>query len=71
MCFRATLSIHPTLAFPPRVHKSVLYVCVSIAETGISEKKILVVWEKGGLEQESKCAKDIKWEGYLDRAGQR
>ena len=27
--------------------------------------------KKGGLEQESKCTKDIKWEGYLGRAGQR
>ena len=31
LCFSATLSIHPTLSFPHRVHKSALYVCGSIA----------------------------------------
>ena len=30
-CFNAPLSIHPTLSFPHCAHKSVLYVCVSIA----------------------------------------
>ena len=30
-CFHATLSICPTLSFPHYVHKSVLYVYVSIA----------------------------------------
>ena len=29
--FHATVSIHPTLSLPLCVHKSVLYVCVSIA----------------------------------------
>ena len=31
ICFNATLSICPTLFFPHCVHKSVLYVCASIA----------------------------------------
>ena len=30
VCFNATLSIRPTLFFPHCVHKSVLYICISI-----------------------------------------
>ena len=30
ICFHATLSVHPTVFFPCCVHKSVLYVCISI-----------------------------------------
>ena len=32
VCFHATPSIHPTLSFPNCALKSVLYVCISIAD---------------------------------------
>ena len=31
ICFRVTVSVHPSLSFPYCAHKSVLYVCLSIA----------------------------------------
>ena len=44
MCFHATLSIRPTLSFPPCVHKFFLYVCVSIAALRIGKSLIFLMW---------------------------
>ena len=54
MCLFATLSIHPTLSFPYSIHKSVLYVCISVAAlqvgSSVPQTQYIIVAQKKTFE---------------------